>query len=368
MVMQGGNFGITSTITRIIATDKNWIEGEAVRQLEQAAGLPGMVEVVGMPDLQPGKGYPVGAAFACRNSIYPYLLGNDIGCGVALWQTDMRPKKLKIDRLLKRVEGSQIPPPFDDQFGSLGGGNHFTEIQAVEEIMLPESFSGLGLNKDRLMLLVHSGSRGLGEMILRRHVDQFCDQGLPGDSPEATAYIKNHNQALHWSKENRKRIAALALGCLGVDAEPILDLPHNFISRELLDGEFLWLHRKGAVSAREGATIIPGSRGTLTYLVQPVGDLRQALFSLPHGAGRKWKRSDCRGKLKMRYRPEDLCRTELGGHVFCQDKDLLYEEAPQAYKDIATIIESLLAAELIEVIATFRPKVTIKSGREARRG
>ena len=362
----------------IISCEKNWVEGEALRQLERAAGLAGMTEVVGLPDLQPGKGYPVGAVFISRGRIYPYLIGNDIGCGVVLWQTNLPPKKLKFDRLRKRIDGdgwydeqggnegkplNLEPTPFDDQLGSMGGGNHFAEIQTVEKIMLPECFAGLGLSKDRLMLLVHSGSRGLGDLILRRHVDQYRDQGLSADSPEAADYIQAHNQALAWAKENRERIAALTLGCLGTDGEPILDLPHNYISREMFNDENHWFHRKGAVAARGGVTVVPGSRGTLTYLVRPVGDLSQTLFSLPHGAGRKWQRGDCRGKLENRYRPEDLFRTELGGHVFCQDKDLLYEEAPQAYKDIATVIEALLSAGVIEVVATFKPLVTIKRGK-----
>lgn len=171
-------------------------------------------------------------------------------------------------------------------------------------------------------------------MILRRHVDQFRDQGLSADSPDAGAYIQAHTQALAWARENRERIAALTIGCLGADGEPILDLPHNYISREVFNGKYHWFHRKGAVAAGHGIVIIPGSRGTLTYLVRPVGDLRSSLFSLPHGAGRKWQRGDCRVKLDKRYRPDDLFRTELGGHVFCQDKDLLYEEAPQAYSNL----------------------------------
>lgn len=362
---------------RIISSAKNWIEGEALRQLERAAGLSSMAEVVGLPDLQPGKGYPVGAVFACRDRIYPYLVGNDIGCGVALWQTNLAPKKIKIDRLRKRLEedhcddssNEALAPeheqvPMAGQLGSMGGGNHFAEVQLVDTIMLPECFAGLGLDRDRTMLLVHSGSRGLGEMILRRHVDQFKDQGLPAASSESADYLKSHDQALAWAKENRKRIAASLLGCLGADGEPVLDLPHNFISQEEIDGKIHWLHRKGAIavggSAQGAIGVIPGSRGALTYLVRPVGNLRHSLFSLPHGAGRKWQRAECRGKLERRFRPNDLYRTELGGHVFCQDKELLYEEAPQAYKDITVVIDSLITAGLVEVIATLRPLMTIK--------
>jgi release factor H-coupled RctB family protein len=83
---------------KIIASPKNWIEGEAVQQLENTAKLPGMVKIVGMPDLHPGKGHPIGAAFISKEFIYPYLVSNKIGCGMGLWQTDLKSHKLKLER------------------------------------------------------------------------------------------------------------------------------------------------------------------------------------------------------------------------------------------------------------------------------
>ena len=94
---------------RLIASPENWIEGSAVQQLEKTAELPGMRLVVGLPDLHPGKGSPSGAAFLTTEYFYPTLVGNDIGCGVALWQTAMENKSLKPAALaekLKNIEGA----------------------------------------------------------------------------------------------------------------------------------------------------------------------------------------------------------------------------------------------------------------------
>ncbi|MBI2876958.1 MAG: RtcB family protein, partial [Candidatus Tectomicrobia bacterium] len=119
-------------------------------------------------------------------------------------------------------------------------------------------------------------------------------------------------------------------------------------------------HRKGAVDSAEGATVIAGSRASLSYLVLPQGDQEICTGSLTHGAGRKWRRSDCKGRLRSRYRPEELIYTELGSRVICEDKELLYEEAPQAYKNIEVVVKDLQDADLIQIVATFRPVITYK--------
>ena len=168
----------------IISSGKNWLEGEAIRQLEQTAALPGMVRAVGLPDLHPGKGHPIGAVFASKDIIYPYLIGNDIGCGMALFNTSLKSRKTKAEKLAKRLQGletgwetekaigmledhgldSSLSPL---ALGSLGGGNRFVEFQSIVAVKNTTILKAMGLSKDRLCLLVHSGSRGLGEMILR---------------------------------------------------------------------------------------------------------------------------------------------------------------------------------------------------------
>lgn len=87
----------------LIATENTWIEGNAIQQLQTTVQLPDMVQVVGMPDLHPGRGYPIGAAFFSRQRFYPALIGNDIGCGMALWRTDLPAAKVNLDKLEKRL-------------------------------------------------------------------------------------------------------------------------------------------------------------------------------------------------------------------------------------------------------------------------
>ncbi len=124
-----------------------------------------------------------------------------------------------------------------------------------------------------------------------------------------------------------------------------------------------WLHRKGAVSSNSDMVIIPGSRGSFTYLVSPIGKQENSCFSLAHGAGRKWKRSDSKGRLKRKYNCESLLKTDLGSKVICNDKKLLYEEAPQNYKNISIVIDDLKNAGLIKVIAILKPLITYKTRR-----
>ncbi len=99
-----------------------------------------------------------------------------------------------------------------------------------------------------------------------------------------------------------------------------------------------WIHRKGAVAADGDFVVIPGSRGSLSYLVKPIGDGESHAWSLAHGAGRKWARSDARQRMRERFGMHQLVQTPLGGRVICEERDLLYEEAPAAYKNIEAVI------------------------------
>jgi release factor H-coupled RctB family protein len=107
--------------------------------------------------------------------------------------------------------------------------------------------------------------------------------------------------------------------------------------------------------------MIPGSRGTPSYLVRALAEQGEnAAWSLAHGAGRRWQRGYAKSRLSHKYRVEDLARTDLGGRVICEDRELIYDEAPQAYKDIAQVIADLEAAGLIAPIAVYRPVLTYK--------
>jgi release factor H-coupled RctB family protein len=365
------------TPVRVIASPGAWIEGEAVRQLYACARLEGVRQALGFPDLHPGRGVPVGAAFITEGLIYPHLIGGDIGCGMALWQTDLLRRKAKLDRWTKLpfelealwdgslggwLQDNRLPStPFDAAMGTIGSGNHFAELQAVEEVFDEAEFASFGLHKAHLVLLVHSGSRGYGDSILREHAAEHGGDGIEPESQAGESYLEEHILALRWARANRELIARRFLDTVGAEGENRWDGCHNSIQRLDNGDETLWIHRKGVVPADAGLVVIPGSRGTLSYLVKPISDRESHGHSLAHGTGRKWARSETRLRVRERFRVLELVQTSLGGRVICEDRELLYEEAPMAYKPVESVIEALVEAGLIRVIATFRPLLTYKT-------
>lgn len=359
----------------LIASDSTWIEDKAIQQLQTTAQLPGMRRVVGMPDLHPGRGYPVGAAFFSSETLYPALVGNDIGCGMTLWQTDIPSARLNLDKLEKKI--GNIDTALDEQWqeelaqlalaatghehslGTIGGGNHFAELQQIDEVHDSDAMETLGLDRRSLLMLVHSGSRGLGEAILRRHVDQHGHAGIAVDSPAGVDYLQRHDEALRFAEANRRLIAERILVNLRAKGRSALDINHNLVSPGSVDGEAGWIHRKGATPSDQGVVVIPGSRGDYSYLVQPI-PLASSLYSLAHGAGRKWIRGDCKGRLAARFSFDQLKRTSLGSRVICEDRALMYEEAPEAYKAIDSVVGSLCDAGLLHIIARLKPVLTYK--------
>ncbi|MEO7495899.1 MAG: RNA ligase RtcB family protein [Massilia sp.] len=379
----------------IIASDRLWLEDAAVQQVKTTAALAGMARVVGLPDLHPGRGYPVGAAFFSSGRFYPALVGNDIGCGMALWQTNILAAKISLDKLDRQLGNldafvdeaewvllDQAEPGLRQgrdelarilaeagmdaahlrSLGTIGGGNHFAELQTVVAVDDATTFAGTGLDAKRLQLLVHSGSRGLGQAILRAHVDAFSHAGLVEGTPEAGAYLGQHDAALAFARLNRAVIAARIMQRLRCAAAPVLDVHHNLVSPACIDGLQGWLHRKGATPSDQGLVMLPGSRDDFSYLLAPrpeAGTL--SLHSLAHGAGRKWQRTDCKGRLVKLATPAQLSRTSTKGRVICNDRALIYEEAPQAYKQARSVLDCLLGAGLASVVATSRPVLTYKT-------
>ena len=363
---------------QIIADSNTWIEGNAVAQLETTARLPHMLRVAGMPDLHAGRGYPVGAAFFSDRHFYPALIGNNIGCGMAFWQTDLRAAKLKPAKLAKQLGNIDTPLDKDEQVdllgdavdmrqfsdglavGTIGGGNHFAELQTVDTVyradLLPPDF-----DENHLQLLVHSGSRGLGQQILQRHIAAFGHQGLAEEGEAAAAYLAEHQAALEFASLNRRLIAARMLDRWRAEGTCLLDVHHNFLEQTEIDGITGWLHRKGATPTDKGLVMIPGSRGDYSYLVRPAEDCQISLNTLAHGTGRKWQRGECKGRLSHKYTADSLHQTEFGSVVVCQDKALIFEEAPQAYKSIDSVIAAMKNAGLIELVARFKPVLTYKT-------
>lgn len=371
---------------RIFANSDVWLEASAVEQLHTTAALPHIRAAVGLPDLHPGRGYPVGAAFFSTGHFYPALVGGDIGCGMALWQTPLKTHQYSAQKLEKRI-GSQegaLPEalqtsayaelngllqeaslPIDasllaSSLGTIGGGNHFAEVLALDHLY--EAANAIQLSAKTLYLLVHSGSRGLGGAILRAHVDAFGHRGLAANSPAAAAYLQQHDLAQQFAHCNRHWIAQRFLHSLRCEGECLLDVSHNHVLAADYQGQSGYLHRKGATPSDQGIVMVPGSRGDYSYLVRPVAERQEALCSLAHGAGRKWARADCEGRLSAKFHASDLRTTRFASSVVCNDKALLFEEAPQAYKKVDSVVATLVDAGLVELIARFKPVLTYKKG------
>ena len=391
-----GNFiQVLSDRLSIVASERLWLEGAAIQQAQATAGLPGMRRVVGLPDLHPGRGYPVGAAFFCEGVLYPALVGNDIGCGMGMWQTGLLVGKARLDKLDKQI--GNLDAPLDDHewqllhasdpqlaarlamvtgalaaagldpvhlrsLGTIGRGNHFAELQVIDRVACAESLASTALSSKHVQLLVHSGSRGLGQAILAAHIEAYSHDGLPAGGEAAQDYLRRHDAAVRFAELNRAVIAARILHRLRCEAVPVLDVNHNTVTPAQIDGTDGWLHRKGATPSDRGLVMLPGSRDDYSYLLAPVAEHGAlSLHSLAHGAGRKWQRGECKGRLVRLTTPAQLSRTALGGRVICNDKALIYEEAPQAYKNVESVLGSLVGAGLVREISRSKPLLTYKT-------
>lgn len=338
-----------------------------------------------MPDVHLSADVCVGTVVATSRTLYPNAVGGDIGCGVAALAFDSDAAVLRDERAAAKVLAGlyrAIPvvrqgrrsagclpaaletrplsaPPLEAlkrregalQVGTLGRGNHFVELQADD--------SG------RLWLMLHSGSRGLGQAIRDHHLSR-CTTGhsglrfLDADSPEGDAYLRDLAWALEYAEASR--LAMVAAVCeviertlgVGADEASYLTCNHNHVRREVHDGETLWVHRKGAMSARAGEPgVIPGSMGTRSFHVEGRGSA-EALTSSAHGAGRRLSRTDARRTLSAK----DVTR-ELRGVWF--DHRLtggLREEAPSAYKDVDAVLQA--QRELVRIVRRLRPVLCFK--------
>lgn len=404
---------------RLVAGDDVWIEGEAVAQFARVSGLPGCVRAAAMPDLHPGRGIPVGAVFAFADGVHPALIGGDAGCGARVVVTSERAPSG--DALVRRAEAALDDEPLagvdgaalltaawtrgvrglcdldgvsgplarlaelepeDGELGpsgdvtpylglggafigTVGGGNHFVEVAEVAEVRDAGRAAALGLARNRLVVVAHSGSRGLGGLLAARFTGEVL-----ADAGERARYLGELAGACRVARVNRFVLAYRLLRAIGA-ARPSkitggFDVIHNDVRWEPLDGAGsdggggAWVHRKGAAPAAAGAaTIVLGSRGAPSWLLEGHG-AAAALASVAHGAGRRMGRSEARAKIKARYHRVELRRTALGGRVICDDADLLYEEHPDAYKPIAPIIDAIVRHGLAHPVAALHPLLTVK--------
>jgi len=385
---------------------KSWCAEVEFLAMDQAADLavhPSVWHHVAlMPDCHPGYGMPIGGVIAADNAVIPNAVGVDIGCGMGSVRTTI-PEDETNRKILRRVvievkkavpcgegqahkgnqewEGLEDIEAFSEHgwysahvkklarknLGTLGGGNHFIEIQAGDDGMV--------------WLMIHSGSRHLGNVIARFHNTVASDLNekwhantpgkdlafLPADSPEGKTYIRDMNFALSYALENRRRImdrfmAAFASVFPHAKFETPVNIHHNYAAIEHHFGKKVWVHRKGATSAKQGEKgIIPGSMGTPSFLVEGLGN-PDSFMSCSHGAGRTMGRLAATRNLT----PE-ACDKAMEGIVYDRWNKVrqgkskgMYDlgEAPQAYKDIDAVIRAQL--DLIRPLHKLRPLAVVK--------
>lgn len=381
---------------------KMWTEGvqvepEAMHQLENVARLPFVKpHVAAMPDVHAGMGATIGSVIPMQGAVVPAAVGVDIGCGVLAARTPLTRSQMPADpdNLWSRLgyviphgrtdnggkeddgawfEGevpehieaawAELRPRYEEMvirhgrlqranakrhLGTLGTGNHFVE--------LAEDESGV------VWVLVHSGSRGIGNAIgglytrlakdlCRAYFIDLPDPNLayiPEAEPLYRQYLRDAAWAQWFAKTNRMLMAEAALNVLGVGYDMVIDCHHNYV--EHTGGHLLV--RKGAVSAKQGQyAVIPGSMGTKSYVVTGKGN-PDSFFSCSHGAGRAMSRTKARSSFSVR---DHVAATE--GVACCKDHSVL-DETPGAYKDIDQVMEA--QTDLVSVVHTLKQFVCLK--------
>lgn len=281
------------------------------------------------------------------------------------------------------------------QLGTLGGGNHFIELQEVTGIHDQETAAAFGIFPGQLTVMIHSGSRGFGHEIaghyMRLALDYCTRRGLPipardltwlpAREKEGQDFIGAMRAAANFAYANRLAMAVLVRRVLRELLDPRAQLPslydvtHNMVKREQHGRRQLWVHRKGATrafdrdrmagtpfSASGQPVIIPGSMGTASYLLVGCSGGAESLYSVCHGAGRVLSRKQARGS---KGRPGAVSEQRFqesmeGVHLECENRRGIKEEAPDAYKDIDDVIATVAGAGLARVVARLRPLAVLK--------
>lgn len=378
---------------RVITTEllpiKLWlddIEDGALKQAKDLANLPFAWRWIAiMPDCHQGYGMPIGGVMATHDVIIPNAVGVDIGCGMCA-------TKLSLTRIdtdtLKEIMGQArraIPVGFNHhkteqkwegfnnapdipiiqqelksarkQLGTLGGGNHFIEIQSGDD--------------GHIWVMIHSGSRNFGyktaneyhklaKEICRRkgydipHIDLSF---LPVNTKEGDAYYEAMNYCLKFAQANRTlmmdRMNKIIRSVTGAVVEHEVNIHHNYAALEHHFGKDVLVHRKGATKAVKGLEgIIPGSMGTNSYIVKGLGN-PESFMSCSHGAGRRMGRKQAMRELKIKDEQE-----KIKGVIHSLRSSNNLDEAPGAYKDIDVVMEN--QKDLINISVKLSPLAVIK--------
>jgi tRNA-splicing ligase RtcB (3'-phosphate/5'-hydroxy nucleic acid ligase) len=386
---------------KVISTERlpvkmwlNELEEGALRQAKNLANLPfAFKHVVLMPDAHEGYGMPIGGVLATSGVIIPNAVGVDIGCGMCAMKTNL--EVIETEKLKEIMSGVRklVPLGFDHQekpqdeslmpanremiehgivkmqyvaalkqLGTLGGGNHFIEIQKGSDGFI--------------WIMIHSGSRNIGLKVAAHYndvakhfnkmwyssVDPSKDLAyLPIEAQEAKNYMKEMQYCVEFAFANRKlmmeNILSVFAEVFGRDfkAEDFINIAHNYARWEHHFGSNVIVHRKGATSAKEGELgIIPGSQGTKSYIVRGKGN-PQSFESCSHGAGRKLGRKQAIRELSLE---KEVALLDERGIIHAMRHQTDLDEAPGAYKDIDLVMEQ--QNDLVDIVVELTPLAVIK--------
>ena len=374
----------------------DYVEKSAMRQIENLTTLPFLFHHLAiMPDVHTGMGMPIGGVLACKDAVIPNAVGVDIGCGMCAVKTNWKVADIPTDVLRKQImrgirkriplgmdhhkeaqDEKYLPTGHDidkmeivkrrqeyitKEVGTLGGGNHFIELQKDET--------------GTLWIMIHSGSRNLGKLVGDYYNEKAKKLNerwysvvspdirlsfLPLRTDEFNAYWQEMKYCVDFALCNRKlmmkRIEEVVKDAIPeIGFEPMINIAHNYAAWERHYGQDVIVHRKGATLAREGVIgIIPGSQGTASYIVEGLGN-PESFCSCSHGAGRTLSRTAAIRDLNLK---EEVERLDALGiiHAIRNQNDM--QEASGAYKDIETVIAN--EADLVKVKTRLLPVAVIK--------
>lgn len=377
----------------------SWCDNPEKGAIKQAINISKHPWLVGnvclMPDTHEGYGMPIGGVVALDNAICPNMVGVDIGCGMLAVKTSLTEISTEQLKKIMGIIREKIPVGFKHhakpqehdilgnhafewewkykdvcenefekakfQLGTLGGGNHFIEIQKG--------------NDGHIWFMIHSGSRNLGKKVADYYIDlakRMCKMWKHDDlvknelcifpmyTDESHNYINEMELCLAFSNANRelmaKRIKEAFETVIGdVSFNDDINIQHNYAALENHYGKNVWVHRKGATLARKGTIgIIPGSQGTSSYIVEGKGN-EASLCSCSHGAGRKLSRKKARECLNLEEEKRILDEKGII-HAIRNVEDL--DESSSAYKNIDEVMEQ--QKDLVDILVKLEPLAVVK--------
>lgn len=376
------------------------IEENAQKQTDNLAKLPfAFKHIALMPDCHMGYGMPIGGVLATKGVIIPNAVGLDIGCGMYAVKTNLTdidtdtlknimglirktipvgfahrnkvdkslmPSMSNLDANVGYATATIVREEFEyarTQLGTLGGGNHFIEIQKGSDGFI--------------WFMIHSGSRNLGKKVAEfynRKAIELNEQWfssvpkewqlafLPAETDSFYMYVEEMKYCVEFAHRNRMEMAKLITTAFVLECghgvlheDPPINIAHNYAALENHFGQNVMVHRKGATLARDGTIgIIPGSQGTKSYIVKGKGN-PNSFMSCSHGAGRKMGRKEAEKSLSLE---EEIRFLDEQGivHSIRNTSDL--DEAPGAYKSIDEVMAN--QSDLVEILVGLTPLAVIK--------